>query len=399
MMWRKHIGMIVGGIVVLTLIGIGFIPRPVVVDTAIAMRGHMQVMIEEEGRTRVIDRFVISAPIAGFMRRIELNVGDEISKDQMVVHLEPLHSSALDPRSRAEAEARVSAAKAALLAAEKRVRAADADTRYAAEEHERLKKLFQSKIVSLEKYQLAQTAARRTQANLESAEFAVEVAKHELKAAEAAVRFSADSSKGVAPETVSISAPVKGRLLKIHHESEGVVNAGQALLEIGDTLSLEVEVDILSRDAVRIKPGMKVIFDHWGGEELIQGAVRTIEPVGFTKISALGVEEQRVLVISDLTSPVEQWQRLGDGYRVEAGFILWEGDNILQVPSSALFRHEDGWALFVIEDDEARLRVVEVGHRGGLVAEIASGLKAGEMVITHPGDNIADGIRVRQRNM
>lgn len=397
MIWHKHMGMIVGIVVVLSLIVIGFIPRPAVVDTAIASRDRLRVIIEEEGRTRVIDRFVISAPISGFMRRIALNVGDEISRDQVVASLEPLRSSVLDPRSRAEAEARVSAAKAALLAAEKRVRAAEADAKYAAEEHARLKKLYQSKTVSLERYQLSQTAARRTQANLESAEFAFEVTKHELKAAEAAVQYSADSAKGDAPETISISAPVKGRLLKIHHESEGVVNAGEALLEIGDPLSLEVAVDILSRDAVRIQPGMKVLFDQWGGEQAIEGVVRTIEPVGFTKVSALGVEEQRVLVICDLTSPVEQWQRLGDGYRVEAGFILWQGDDVLQVPSSALFRHAEGWALFVVADGEALIRQVTVGHRGGLAAQILSGVQQGETVITHPADNIVDGSRVRAR--
>jgi HlyD family secretion protein len=396
-MWRKHMGMIIGILLVITLIGIGFIPRPVMVDAAPVKRDSLKVTIEEEGRTRVIDRFVISAPITGFMRRMQLNVGDEISKGQVIVYLEPLRSSVLDPRSRAEAEARVAAARAALLAAKKHVRATDADAKYAAEELTRLKKLYESKTISLEKYLLSQTAARRTQANFESAEFAVEVARHQLKAAEAAVQYSTDSAKGEAPETVEISAPVKGRVLKLHHESEGVVNTGEALLEIGDPLSLEVEVDILSRDAVRIKPGMKILFEHWGGDAVIHGVVRTIEPVGFTKISALGVEEQRVLVIADLTSPAEYWQRLGDGYRVEASFILWQEDGVLQVPSSSLFRYEDGWALFIVDDNKARIRSVTVGHRGGLAAQILSGVSEGETVITHPADNIEDGRRVRQR--
>ncbi|MCK5432307.1 MAG: HlyD family efflux transporter periplasmic adaptor subunit, partial [Gammaproteobacteria bacterium] len=312
MVWRKHIGLIIGIFVVILLIGIGFIPRPVMVDSAEVKIGNLKVSVEEEGRTRVIDRFVISAPVAGFMRRTELNVGDEIKKDQQIIYLEPLRSSVLDPRSRAEANARVAAAKAGLLAAEKNARAADADSNYASTEHARLKRLYESRTISLERYQQAQTNARRTKATLESAEFSVEVARFELEEADAAVRYSAAREAGETLETVSIKAPVQGRVLKIHHESEGVVNAGESLLEIGDPLSLEVEVDVLSKDAVRIKPGMKVIFERWGGDEPIEGVVRTIEPVGFTKISALGVEEQRVLVIADMTSPVETWGKLGD---------------------------------------------------------------------------------------
>jgi HlyD family secretion protein len=395
--WRKHIGLIIGICVVVVLIGIGFIPRPVIVDTAVTQRENLRVTIEEEGKTRVIDRFVISAPVSGFMRRIELNVGDELIKDQEIAYLEPLRSSVLDPRSRAEAEARVAATKAALLAAEKNARAADADAKYASTEHDRLKRLYESRTISLEKYQQGQANARRTKANMESAGFSVEVARFEMEAAEAAVRFSTANAAGEALETVSVKAPVQGNVLRIHHESEGVINAGEPILEIGDPLSLEVEVDVLSRDAVRIKPGMKVIFERWGGDEIIEGLVRTIEPVGFTKISALGVEEQRVLVINDLTSPTASWGRLGDGYRVEASFILWEGNDVLQIPSSALFRYEDGWSVFTIEDEMAILKQVEFGHRNGLAAEITSGLSEGEVVITHPGDNVGDGSRVRTR--
>ena len=397
MNWRKHTGLIIGAFVVLALIGIGFIPRPILVDAARVKHDVLKVVVEEEGKTRVIDRFVISAPVAGYMRRIELNVGDEISKGQQLVNLEPLRSSVLDPRSRAEAEARVAASKSALLATEKNARAADADAKYASSEYARLKPLRKSGTVSQEKFQQAQANARRTQANLESAGFSVEVARFELEAAQAAVRYSAASVTEGVPETVSIKAPVQGRVLKIHHESEGVLNAGEPLIELGDPSSLEVEVDILSRDAVRIKPGMKVVFEHWGGDMPIEGVVRTIEPVGFTKVSALGVEEQRVLAIIDLTSSKETWGRLGDGYRVEASFILWEDNNVLQIPSSALFRFKEGWAVFTIEDGEAQLRQVEIGHHGGLVVEVVSGLSDGEVVVTHPGDSIEEGSRVRLR--
>lgn len=397
--WRRHLGMVIGVVAIAVIIGIGFLPQPALVDTARVAHAPLQVTVEEEGRTRVIDRFVISAPVAGFARRIELNVGDLIPKGQVIAYLEPLRSNVLDPRSRAEAESRVAATRAALMAAEENARAADADAKYAAAEETRLKRLFEGHMISLEAMQQGETSARRTRANLQSAAFKVQVAQFELQAAEAALRYSAaEKGDGVnAPETVSVTAPVNGRVLKILHKSEGVVTAGEALLEIGDPLSLEVEVDVLSRDAVRLTPGTKVRFERWGGEGVLDGAVRTVEPVGFTKISALGVEEQRVLVITDITSPVELWNRLGDSYRVDAVFILWEKDDVLQIPTSALFRRQDRWAAFTVNGGRAALREVEVGQRGGLVAEVVNGLNEGELVITHPSDAIEDGSRVRQR--
>jgi HlyD family secretion protein len=194
-----------------------------------------------------------------------------------------------------------------------------------------------------------------------------------------------------------VRAPVAGRVLKIPRKSEGVVTAGQALMEIGDPRALEVEVDVLSADAVRLHPGIKVEFERWGGEGQLQGKVRVVEPVGFTKVSALGVEEQRVWVIVDFTSPAAQWQQLGDGYRVEASFILWEDNNVLQVPASALFRDGAGWALFVVQQDKAIKRGVHVGQRNGLSAQILSGINEGDQVIVHPDDQVRDGVRVAVR--
>lgn len=392
---RNHLGLIIGTIIIVTIIVIGFIPRPVLVDVAISKRDTLQVTIEEEGKTRVIDRYVLSAPVDGFARRLDLNVGDIVKKDQHILCLEALRSNVLDPRSRAEAEARISAATATLNAAGRNVRAADADAEFAASELDRLKRLYESRTISLDRFQQAEANARRTKANLESAKFDVQVAQFEKNAAEAALSFSAAEQTGEAPETVPILAPVAGSVLKIHHESEGVVNKGDPILEIGDPLSLEVEVDVLSRDAVKIAPGTRVLFERWGGDEVLEGLVRTIEPVGFTKVSALGVEEQRVLVIVDITSSKELWQRLGDGYRMETVFILWEGKDLLQIPSSALFRHNDGWSVFAVSDDRAELRSVKVGQRSGLSAEIIDGLNEGEYVINHPGSNVADNSRVR----
>jgi HlyD family secretion protein len=394
---RKHPGLVIGSIVILAIIGIGFIPRPVVVDTVVAGRARLTVTIEEEGRTRVIDHYVLSAPVDGFARRIDLDVGDVVEMGQEIIRLEPLRSNVLDPRSRAEAEARVSATIAALNAAEREVRAAEADAQYAKDEAKRIQRLFESGAIPLGQLQQSDADARRTQARLESARFSAQVAEFEKVSAEAALSYSAAPENGAQMESVYISAPVSGRVLKIHHESEGVVSRGEPLIDIGDPLSLEVVVEVLSRDAVRISPGMRVLITRWGGEAPLEGLVRTIEPVGFTKISALGVEEQRVYVIVDITTPRERWMRLGDGYRVETAFVLWEGDNILQVPSSALFRIGDSWAVYVVADSRAELRRVEPGRRSGISTGIRSGVSEADLVINHPGDNLAEGSRVRAR--
>jgi HlyD family secretion protein len=234
-------------------------------------------------------------------------------------------------------------------------------------------------------------------AALRSARFTVEVAQYELDTARTALQHSAATDTGDPAERVMVRAPIDGRILKVHHECEGVVRAGEPLLEVGAPEQLEVEVDVLSADAVKIQPGMRVLFDRWGGSEDLEGRVRVIEPVGFTKFSALGVEEQRVLVIADFTSPPEQWQRLGDGYRVEARFILWQENNVLQIPASSLFRINDQWAVFIINEGKAEARTVEVGQRNGLIAQVLSGLIEGDRVINHPSEEIEQGSRVRPR--
>jgi HlyD family secretion protein len=206
----------------------------------------------------------------------------------------------------------------------------------------------------------------------------------------------AESSESVSDRVV-IVAPVSGRVLKVHHRSEGVVREGDPLIEVGDPRALEVVSDVLSADAVRIREGIPVLFTRWGGATPLEGRVRVVEPAGFTKISALGVEEQRVLVISDIVSPPAAWSRLGDGYRVETSFLIWEADNVLQIPENALFRFKEDWAVFVVERGKAQRRVVKVGQRNGLRAEIQEGLSEGESVITHPDSAIDDGSSVRVR--
>jgi HlyD family secretion protein len=396
MKWRRKI--IIAALVgaVLLVVIYGFLPRPVPVEVENVQRGTLRVTIEEEGKTRVKHRFIISASVGGFARRIGLDVGDEVKEGQLLVELEPQRSTVLDPRSRGEAEARLKAAKAALKAAEQNARASAADNEYARVQLERLRRLHEAESISRDSLDQAETEATRSQATLRSAEFAVEVARFELEEARTVLRYSA-AEEAEYDELVALRAPVAGRVLKVHHESEGAVSAGEELLEIGDPCALEVEVDVLSADSVRIRPGTPVLFERWGGEAPLEGRVRLIEPVGFTKVSALGIEEQRVLVIADITSPPETWRRLGDGYRVEARFIVWEGDDVLQVPASALFRHQDGWAVFIYRNGRAHRRQVEVGHRGGLRAEVLSGLEERVAVIVHPDRSVEDGSRVRLR--
>lgn len=383
---------------VVGIIVYGFWPRPLPVDMAAVSRGAMRVTVDEEGRTRVIDRYVVSAPVAGYARRIDLNAGDTVEKGQVLVELEPLRSIVLDPRSRAEAEARVEAARSSLLAAQEQARAAAAEAEYAAAEYRRKVKLCEKDcIVSKEEMEKAQSLMQSSKAQKRSAEFAVEVARFELNAAKTALEHSAAKYVGEPSETVAIQAPISGRVLKVERQSEGVVNSGQPLIEIGDPRALEVVVDVLSPDAVRIGVGSSVLFERWGGEQALEGRVRVVEPAGFTKISALGIEEQRVQVVADIVSPPDQWLQLGDGYRVEARFILWQGSDVLQVPTSALFRHGEEWAVFVVEEGRAIKRHVKIGHQNGLSAEVLSGLAEGDLVITHPDDAVEQDSRVRRR--
>jgi len=392
----KHPIVVAVAFLVIGLLIWGFWPRPVLVEAVDVKRAPLTVTIEEEGRTRVIDRYVISAPIDGVACRVQLEVGDPVEEGEMLLAISPLESQVLDPRTRAQASAQVAAAESALQAAREQAQAAAAAEQLAATEVKRLRPLMEKGMISRDVFDKALTEAQTTAAARRSADFSVEVARYELEAARTVLEYTFDPEHKPA-ERVPVRSPITGKILKVEHECEGPVRTGEPLLEVGDPSALEVEVDVLSADAVKIKPGMKVLFDRWGGEQLLEGQVRTVEPVGFTKISALGVEEQRVLVISDFTSPLEQWQRLGDGYRVEAQFVIWHEDDVLQVPASSLFRYNNSWALFVVEDGRARRREVNVGQRTGLTAQILTGVKPGEHVINHPSDDVEDGIPVKLR--
>jgi HlyD family secretion protein len=394
---RAKIGMLALGVLVAAGLAIGFMPRAVPVDLAEVKRAPLAVTVEEEGKTRVRERYQVSAPVAGYLRRIGLDAGDAVKAGQVLAVIEPARAEALDPRTRAQAQAQASGAQAALAAAQENARAASAAAQLARQERARAESLRQSNFVSEQALDAARTAETRARAAEAAAQHTVRVARFDLETARAAVSSTARLQAGGAADQLQVRAPVAAEVLKLMHESEGAVAAGQPLLEIGDPASLEVEVEVLSTHAVRIAPGSKVILDRWGGEQAVEGRVRVIEPSGFTKISALGVEEQRVRVIVDFNAPREAWQRLGDGYRVEARFVLWEGQDVLQLPTSALFRQDEGWAAFVLDGRRVRLTPVEIGQRAGLATQVLSGLKAGDRVVAHPDEKIHDGVRVKPR--
>ncbi len=396
MPWRNRIVAIVLALLALLLILWAFLPGPVPTDTAKVSKGPLSVTVEEEGKTRLRDRFVVSSPVTGYAVRVDLDVGDTVRKGQPVVTLEPLRADSLDPRSRAAAEARAAAAEAALRSAEARVREAEAADSYAEELLARTRQLSEAGLTPKDTLDRVESEARRSRASRLSAEAAAETARHEAEAAQAMLTHGGRSSGG-GGEKVVVRSPAAGRVMSVVRESEGVVSAGTPLLVVGDPGKIEVEVDVLSPDAVRIRPGTPVRFNRWGGEGVLEGKVRVVEPAGFTKVSALGVEEQRVLVIADITSPREAWERIGDGYRLEAAFVLWEGKEVLQVPEGAVFRAGGREVVYVVERKRARIRNVELGKRNGLAAQVLSGLSEGETVVVHPGDSVTDGRRVAPR--
>jgi HlyD family secretion protein len=397
MQLRAKIGIGLAATLVTAALVIGFLPRAVPVDIATVKRAPLTVSVEEEGKTRVRQRYLVAAPVAGYIRRIALKAGDAVAARQVLAVIEPARAVALDPRTRAQAQAQVSAAQAALAVAEQDAQAATAAAGLARQERVRAESLRQANFLSAQALDTARSAETRALAAQQASVDAVEVARFELDMARAAVANAARLQAGGPAEVMQVRAPVAGRVLRVLHESEGAVAAGEPLLEIGNPASLEVEVEVLSSYAVKIAPGSRVILDRWGGDKALQGRVRVVEPGGFTKVSALGVEEQRVRVIVDFTSPREAWQRLGDGYRVEARFVLWEGADVLQLPTSALFRHGEGWAVFAVKGGRAHLTPLEIGERAGLATQVLSGLAAGAEVVSHPDDTLSDGVRVKPR--
>ena len=376
----------------------GFYPSAVDVDLALVARGPLQVTIEEEGRTRLKDRFVITAPTAGYLERVKAKVGDAVRKGQVVLVLEPLRSPVLDSRSRAEATATNTAAASALNAAIERESAAAADADYMEKRLERLKNLYAKGSIAKDQYDQIEAETKKARAIQRSAKAAVEVSRSDLDRAKTLLQNYSSDKNTASHNKVYVTSPAAGNIFRIYRESEGAVNVGEPLMEMGNSKNMEIRVEVLSSDAVKIKKGTTVFFKRWGGEGTLAGVVTVVEPSGFTKISSLGVEEQRVLIIADITSPAEMWRALGDGYRLEAHFVVWEDKDVVQVPTSSLFRvGKENWAVFVDEKGRAHQRIVKIGQRNGLAAHIIEGVNENEKVIVNPDDSVHNGTRVRAR--
>ena len=382
--------------VIAGLIAVVLWPTTFQVDVASVSRGPLVVTVDEEGVTRVRDRFVVSAPVSGRVLRIELEPGDRVKRGQVVARVRAGSAAAArcadrGPRRRPCVES----ARAALGRARAEEQRAKATLDQARRDLARVRPLADDRVIAKQELEAHEADVHVAQETANAAAFAVRAATSELQRAEARLAPSRLEAPG---RVVSVTAPVEGVVLKRVRESETVVPAGDPLIEIGDPGSLEIVADLLSTDAVRVKAGARAIVEQWGGEKPLEARVRRIEPAGFMKISALGVEEQRVNVVLDFveSSPAAR-ASLGDGYRVEVRVVIWESPSVVKVPTSALFRHGEKWAVYVIDAGRARRTVVELGHQTGQYAEVTSGLAEGARVILHPGDTLVDGARVRER--
>ena len=419
--WLKRIVWIGIAAAVGVLLVRSFRTAPVLIDAAEVHRGGLRVTVDDDGRTRVRERYTIDAPIAGRLVRTALDPGDEVEAGETVVaEFVPVAPTLLDVRSRSEAEARLGRAEAAVAEAEARREQAATDHEFEQDELERATELYEQGIRTREELDRAQYEERRTFQSLRAAELAAQVARYEVDVARASlVEVNApeegqdiDELRGGGVEIARdgrlfLRSPINGKVLRVFEESARALAAGTPILEVGATSSLEIVADYLSQEAVKVRPGMQVRIVGWGGEEPggkereLEGRVRVVEPGGFTKVSALGVEEQRVNIVVDPVSSDEAdddlWAELGDGYRVELRIVLWEAEDVLVVPTGALFREGEAWSAFVVVDGVAERRDVALGRMNGLEAQIVDGLSEGDVVVLYPSELIGEGTPVEAR--
>jgi HlyD family secretion protein len=362
-------------------------PASVLVELSKAIRGPMRVTVDEDGETRAHDRFVIAAPIPGRLRRVDLEEGDSVRENQVVALIEPLP---LNLQQREEVLGRVGSAEAAKRQADARAEHAREDYEQSKRDRQRAEQLGREKVISAQALEQARNAEITSSEELQAARFSALAVASDVKVARAGLVGIGNSAAG--RKVVSLHAPVAGRVLRVVEKSERVVQAGTPLVVLGDPGKIEIVTDVLTTDAVNIKPGATAFLEAWGGDRPLRAKVRLVEPAGFTKISALGVEEKRVNVIADFIDPPDG---LGDGYRVETRIVTWEGPDVLKIPGSATFRERDGWSVFIVDNGRARRRSLQIGHRNQTEAEILSGISAGEDVILHPSNQLREGIRVR----
>ncbi len=384
---RTQVALLVVALLIAAGLAMLFRPAPVPVQIATVQRGPLQEIVEEEGKTRMHDHFIVAATVAGNLRRVDLHAGDRVRAGQTLAWIDP---APIDPRQNAVLEARLKAARAAQQQADALAGRTKADATQAEQDLMRGRELHRQGVISKEALDKATTLDEAARKQLQAALSGAESAAFQVEEARSALLVHQNGNSNL---PTAITSPVNGNVLRLIEQSERVVGPGAPIVEIGYSPRLEIVADFLTRDAVRIKPGMPVLITDWGGDALISARVRTVEPGAFTKISALGVEEQRVNVVCDFNGDTHG---LGDGYHLEARVIVWQGENVLGVPSSAVFRSLGDWAVFVLRDGRARKAIVQIGHRGEVNWEVLSGLQPGDHVIAHPGLDVDDGVRVQE---
>lgn len=389
MPWRK-ISYGIAALALVALVVVVLLPETIAVDVASVENGALSVTVDDQGETRSHDRFVVVAPVAGRLTRIALHDGDAVVQGQLIAQIAPLPMST---REHEEQIARVASAEAIQREAEERVRHAESDLAQAKRERQRMEKLLSGGITSEQAAEQARNLEETSANEVEAARFRARSAAAEVQVARSGL-LGALAERTQSGALVKILAPVSGRILRIPDPSERVVPAGTTLLAIGDLRRLEVVIELLSSEAMKVHPGMPVLVEGGAGRETLRARVRLVEPYGVTKVSALGIEEKRVNVIADFVDPPGA---LGDGFRITARIVTWSEDSVLKVPASALFRCGQEWCAFSIEANRAKRRTVEIGHRNALEAEVLRGLNAGELVIRHPGNQIEEGSRVTPR--
>ncbi|MCG8416983.1 MAG: HlyD family efflux transporter periplasmic adaptor subunit [Proteobacteria bacterium] len=375
---------------------VAFLPKPIPVDLTAATRGRMTVTVDEDGKTRVKDRYIVSAPLSGNIPRLGLLPGDSVAESQILTRIVPVTPPLLDARTRAEARARLASAQASRRQALSLVERVRALHQQAQREVARQRPLAARGAVSESIAERAEYELRATTEDLRSAEFGVKVANQEVASARAALGLLEQGTTAGEPH-LELPSPTSGQVLRVFRQDEGLVQAATRIIELGDPASLEVVADVLTRDAVQIRPGAPVAIVRWGGDSSIRGHVRRVEPSAFTRISALGVEEQRVNVIVDIDDPREQWSALGDGYRVEVAIEVWNSDDVLSVPASSVFRQGDRWAVYRVDNAMTHLTPVKIGRRNERRVQIVEGLDSGTQVVLHPSDQVTHGVEVISR--
>lgn len=395
--WRKYVPYAIGAALVLMIIS-AMAPKPVEVEIAQVTTGPLTVTVLEEGKTRIRHRYMILPPVAGLLNRVDLRAGAKIEAGKTVLAtLAPEPSSFLNPRAQAEAEARVKSAESSRMQRETQVERARAALSLAEKEMARAQELKKSGAIATKEWDTAESQATILKRELGMAEFGLTTADYDLAQAQAAL-MQAQSPAPEKAEPFKILAPVDGFVLNVFEESSRVVTPAIPIMEVGDPRDLEAEIELLSSDAAGVQPGAEVGIEQWGGDKPLRGRVTVVEPGGYTKVSSLGVEEQRVKVRVDFLDPLPPGYTIGDRYRVEARIVTWRSDNVLQIPAGALFRRGGDWITFLADGGRARLTKVNAGHMNGVAAEVLGGLSAGQKVVVHPPDVLADGGAVKARH-